>query len=121
MTTFMGRKPLLNGASSRPFQRAVRKQRKGNETMSDGATWRKLILQEMGKHGEHMQDAISCTLSRDEMDTPFDDGYGGSEGKPFTLWTSKRVYFLAVYDGSEWVESVSRDPDGKPTGHIGGE
>ena len=45
----------------------------------------------------------------------------GSEGKPFTIWTANTVYFPVVYDGAEWVGSVSRNPDGKPTDHQGGE
>lgn len=55
-----------------------------------------------------------------EMDRKFDSGYGGEEGAHFTVWTAKRVYFPAGYDGSEWCGSVSRDPDGAPTAHVGG-
>lgn len=83
--------------------------------------WRTMIVEEMELHGENWDNVVSCTLSDEELDTQFDDGYGGSEGAPFTLWTEKRVYFPCVYDGSEWVGSVSRKPDGKPTRHIGGE
>ena len=43
-------------------------------------------------------------------DLEFDSGYGNIGGIPFILWTQKRVYFPAVYDGLEWVESVPRDP-----------
>ena len=83
-------------------------------------TWKKLIEEAMAFHAESMSDVVSCTLSQEEMNEEFYDGYGGSEGKPFTLWTKKRVYFPVVYDGAEWCESVSRDPNGAPTDHVGG-
>lgn len=53
----------------------------------------------------------------------FDNGYGTSEGYPFTLWTKTHVYFPVVYDGSEWVESVPRNPPDtpEPKEHVGGE
>ena len=54
------------------------------------------------------------------MRVEFNDGYGGAEGMPFTIWTKKNVFFPAVYDGAEWVACVSRNPDGVPTEHIGG-
>ena len=90
--------------------------------MSNSMTnWRELILIAMKEHGESLGDIISNTLTAQEMEVKFDCGYGGLEGQPFTAWTNNRVYFPAVYDGSEWVESVSRNPDGKVTHHIGGE
>ena len=51
----------------------------------------------------------------------FDGGYGGTEGCSFTAWGGKYVYFPAVYDGSEWVECVPRNPCLIATKHIGGE
>jgi hypothetical protein len=82
--------------------------------------WKKLIQLEMNSFDETFDDVVSSTLTKEELLENFDDGYGGSEGVSFTLWTTNRVYFPAVYDGAEWVESVSRNPDGKPTPHIGG-
>ncbi len=64
---------------------------------------------------------IANTLSEESMDVEFDDGYGGSEGKPFTAWSEKYTYFPAVYDGAEWVARVLRNPCDVATGHIGGE
>ena len=32
------------------------------------------------------------------------------DGKPFTAWTERRVYFPAMYDGSVWVASAPRNP-----------
>lgn len=82
--------------------------------------WRKLITEALEDNGESWDDVVSHTLSEDEMDKDFDEGYGAVEGCAFTLWTQKRVYFPTQYDGSEDVESVARCPDGKPTCHIGG-
>lgn len=84
------------------------------------ATWRDLLHNEMQTHGESLSDLVGCTLTDAELTEKFDDGYGSEQGKPFTAWTSNRVYFPACYDGSEWVASVSRNPDNVPTHHIGG-
>jgi hypothetical protein len=83
--------------------------------------WKELIAEGMSYHQETLEDVVSTTLSDDDKVKEFNSGYGGTEGVPFTLWTKKRVYFPVVYDGSEWVGSVSRDPDGVATNHIGGE
>ena len=50
----------------------------------------------------------------------FDNGFGAPEGQPFTAWGKRYVYFPAVYDGSEWIESVPRNPELTVTNHIGG-
>ena len=75
---------------------------------------------EMQKRGETIEDIVSNTMTDDEMDKKFNAGYVGLEGIPFTVWTTNTVYFPIGYDGSEWVGSVSRNPDGKPTEHQGG-
>jgi hypothetical protein len=54
------------------------------------------------------------------LDYEFDDGYGGTEGPYFTMWTKDRVYFPSCYDGAEWISSVPRNPAGESTEHIGG-
>jgi hypothetical protein len=84
-------------------------------------SWMVLLLDEMNEHGEVVDDLESSTLSYQEIHEPFESGYGSSQGRPFTVWSKKRVYFPVTYDGKEWVGSVSRNPDGKPTAHIGGE
>ena len=81
-------------------------------------TWREIITSELGDTGESWADVVSCTLTEQELDVEFDAGFGGTEGKPFTLWTAKRVYFPTEYDGAEWAGSAARDPDGQPTEHI---
>jgi len=83
--------------------------------------WKRLLESAMEDRGETLADLISCTLTEEQLLVEFDAGYGGSEGKPFTAWTENSVYFPAVYDGAEWVEGVSRNPDGEPTRHIGGQ
>ena len=79
-----------------------------------------MMEEEMKSHDDSWDNVVSCTLTEEELRESFDDDFGGQEGKPFTVWTETRVYFPAIYDGAEWVESVSRNPDGKPTGHVGG-
>lgn len=83
-------------------------------------SWRKLIIEAMERYNESWQDVVSHTFRDDSLIREFDDGFGGTEGVPFTVWTRNRVYFPVCYDGSEWVESVSRNPDGNPTYHLGG-
>ena len=83
-------------------------------------TWAKLLQDEMKERGETLADLESNTLSIAAMEVEFDASYGCKEGVPFTAWTAKTVYFPVCHDGSEWVGSVSRHPDGKPTPHQGG-
>lgn len=90
-------------------------------------TWRDLITEEMTAQSENWGHVVSLVIGPGDpdtvafdLDTDFDTGFGWEQGAPFTLWTQHRVYFPACCDGSEWVESVSRDPDGVPTRHVGG-
>jgi hypothetical protein len=85
----------------------------------DVRTWREMLLAEMQAFGETLGDIESCTLTEAELDAQFDAGYGMTQGKPFTLWTKSRVYFPTQYDGAEGVSSVSRNPDGRATVHVG--
>lgn len=86
------------------------------------ATWREMLADSFKDNGEAFpEDVVSLTLTDEQLDAEFDDGYGGSEGAPFTVWTEKRVYFPVVYDGSEWVGSVPRNPNGEASYHHGGE
>ena len=83
-------------------------------------TWRNMLEQEMTERGETMADVVSITLTQEQLDEEFDDGFGAANGRPFTCWTANTVYFPVRYDGSEWVGSISRNPNGKATEHIGG-
>ena len=84
-------------------------------------TWRELITVTMDDVGEKWEDVVAFAPTDMDLDREFYDGFGGSEGKPFTLWTKNRVYFPVVYDGAEWVGSVPRNPNGEITKHIGGQ
>jgi len=90
----------------------VGKQTKGEGTM---ATWKERI--EFAASGDKI---LKCTLSKEELETEFDDGFGIQEGKPFTAWSAKWVYFPAVYDGAEWVARAPRNPCDSATEHVGG-
>ena len=84
-------------------------------------TWRQQLTLRMRECGESFEDIESSTLTDEQLDYEFNNGYGGSEGPAFTVWTKHRVYFPAVYDGAEWVEWVPRNPNGEATSHVGGE
>lgn len=84
------------------------------------ATWFKMISQEMEAYGDSWENVAQAVPPEGELHEEFDDGYGGTEGVPFTVWTKDRVYFPVCYDGSEWCGSVSRNPDGQATKHQGG-
>lgn len=83
-----------------------------------GTTWRFLISREFHVTKDTWEEVEGCTLREDQLDQPFDMELG--EGEPFTLWTKRRVYFPAAYDGGQWVVSVSRNPDGVPTDNLYG-
>lgn len=85
-------------------------------------TWRMLLTEAMLSNGENFpDDVISTTLTDNELDQKFNDGLGLVEGCPFTVWTNNFVYFPAASDGSEWVASVPRNPNGVATQHISGD
>lgn len=54
-----------------------------------------------------------------ELDREFDAGNGTPKGTPFLVWTTRRVYFPASYDGEEWVVSLPRDPCEEVHWHVG--
>ena len=82
--------------------------------------WKEMIEEAMVERGESWSDVVSIAPLDLDLHEKFYNGYGGAEGKPFTIWTTNRVYFPVQYDGAEWCESVSRNPDGEPTDHVGG-
>ena len=83
--------------------------------------WRDKISEEMRRHKDNWKNVVSMHPAEEKwLDYLFDDDFGSIEGESFTVWTKNRVYFPVTYDGSEWVGSVSRMPDGKSTEHIGG-
>jgi len=83
------------------------------------ATWREEITETFEETGDKFED-LEITLTDKQLDCEFDDGYGGTEGMPFTAWSKDFVYFPVCYDGSESVGYVARNPNGKATHHQGG-
>ena len=86
-------------------------------------TWRIEIAEEMARHGDDWENvetwAADVATAAEFLDKPFDNYYGPCNGIPFTVWTNNRVYFPTSYDGLEACSSVARNPDQKPTDHIG--
>ena len=78
-------------------------------------TWRKMIKETAGD-----DKIISCTLTDKEMDIEFNEKSSGIEGKPFTAWSERYVYFPVTYDGEEWVGRAPRNPCKQITDHQGG-
>jgi hypothetical protein len=74
----------------------------------------------MKDHSEEWSDIEGSTLTEEQADKQFDDGFGSAKGCAFTVWTPRRVYFPICYDGAEHCGSAARYPDGKPTEHQGG-
>ena len=77
--------------------------------------WKELIKRVAGNDR-----IIACTLTKKELLKEFDDGYGGIEGKPFTAWSERYVYFPVYCDNVEWVARAPRNPCNKATYHVGG-
>lgn len=77
--------------------------------------WKELI--EEAAKGDKI---IACTLTEDELLLEFNDGYGNYEGKPFTAWSEKYVYFPVGYDGAAWAGRAPRNPCDEETKHQGG-
>ena len=84
-------------------------------------TWRKLIEYEMSQKKDSWKNVEAIAPKNEKwLDFLFNDDHGHIQGESFTVWTKSRIYFPATYDGAEWVESISRNPDDKTTVHIGG-
>lgn len=81
-------------------------------------TWRKMIEESLNE-GDKFED-LEIAIDAGELDREFDDGFGGTEGAPFTAWSKNHVYFPICYDGSEWVGSVPRNPCDVKSTHQGG-
>lgn len=86
----------------------------------DNTSWKELFEDKFKDTGDSWENVESSTLTEEQLNTRFDCGYGGIEGDFFTVWTKDQVYFPICYDGAEWIGSVSRNPDNKPTTHQGG-
>lgn len=73
-------------------------------------SWRELIEEAMMYNSDSWGNIVESTLTAEEMDEMFYNGYGSENGRPFTLWTKEWVYFPLEYDGSESVGSAPRNP-----------
>lgn len=82
-------------------------------------SWFKLLKDKMTENGDDFTNR-HCTLSEAELKEEFYGGYGGTNGKPFTAWGEKWVYFPICYDGSEWVGCAPRNPCDIAMDHQGG-
>jgi hypothetical protein len=76
---------------------------------TDIKSWRELLQITCAVTGERVEDLI-CTLSEGEMHLPFDAGYTGTPGKPFTAWGRNYVYFPLSFDRMQWVGYAPRNP-----------
>lgn len=81
-------------------------------------TWRELITHELKRYPS--ETIVDVAPNESVLDVEFDNDFGATEGEPFTVWTQNRVLFPVRYDGAEWAASVSRNPDGEATEHVGG-
>ncbi len=88
----------------------------------EGRSWKELILEEMAKHNECWEDAVSWVIGLPypqgylcddlsptpdtELNRKFDEGFGSKEGAPFTVWTHKRVYFPVDYQTRRKTSTV---------------
>ena len=76
---------------------------------------------ELNKEVELLGDTIiECSATEEEMAVDFDGGYGRTNGKHFTAWGEKYVYFPICCDGAEWVGHAPRNPCDIAMGHQGG-
>lgn len=83
-------------------------------------TWKKMITEIAKSKGEEFE-SLLLEIDAGEIDREFDDGYGGTEGAPFTAWGKDWVYFPICYDGAEWVGCAPRGPmSGFKMQHQGG-
>ena len=108
-----------NSNVNNPAQKVQQtKEDKNMRYFEDDVSWKELIDEVLQGINEPL---IACTLSEEEeLNQKFDSSWGGVEGTPFTAWTENWVLFPAVYDGSEWVAKVPRNPCHLKTKHIGG-
>ena len=82
-------------------------------------TWMKELKDAFKQTGDDLN-KMKCTLTPEELNRQFDDGYGSVNGKIFTAWGEKYVYFPVCYDGAEAVGWAPRNPCDESTEHIGG-
>ena len=76
-------------------------------------SWRKLVREAMTRNGENLSDLVATTLSQAEFNAAFETPSVSPQGKHFTAWSAKYVYFPAWVGGQaefdyEYVASAPR-------------
>lgn len=79
-------------------------------------SWREL-LRNARSNANDKSDIVYCNVSEDVMNKKFDNGWGATEGEPFTVWSETHVYFPLEYDGAEYVGYAPRFPNDDPMSH----
>lgn len=87
--------------------------------MSNMSTWREMLAEAMGIAND-VGPVVAYAPDAAAFDVAFDNSYGTTNGPSVLAWTEKNVYFPAVYDGAEWIESAPRNPTTKGQYHCGG-
>lgn len=83
-------------------------------------TWRRLF-EDARREVSDTSPIVQVAPNEAVLDVEFDNDYGLSQGPAVLVWTEDRVYFPAVYDGLEWLESAPRNPTTEGQAHVGGE
>ena len=83
------------------------------------SNWYEMLKDAMQQDNEDFDSRI-CTMDETALRLEFDAGYGRVEGKPFTAWGKRWVYFPISYDGMENVGHAPRDPCDIAMEHQGG-
>ena len=79
----------------------------------EGKTLRESIGDALVDNGESFDDVVRMAVDPDALDVRHD-------GRPFTVWTSNRVYFPGVFEFDAWVASVPRHPCEERAQAVGG-
>ena len=86
-----------------------------NAIVVSAPTWREMVLKAI-ENAEGSSSHIVCgTGGFDKV-----AAYDFVEKVSWTLWTEKRVYFPAGYDGTFWVASAPRNPSDERVMLVGG-
>ncbi len=71
--------------------------------------WHDELKKEFGKRGDDFKKR-KCTLTLKELKQEFEEDCNQTQGRPFTAWGKKYVYFPLEYDGAEWIGYAPRYP-----------
>jgi len=74
-------------------------------------TWRKELEEHFKRTGDSL-DNMTITISDEELDLEFNNGFGRPEGAHFMAWSDHYIYFNYEYDGSDFIICRERHPPG---------